>query len=351
MSWKQHHHLVFNHDGCGMVAELAGTPMREQDAVDHLIDPLLDNGITVIDWAILSTGRHNCRTRYRFDFKAPEPNGTARRDRLYQDLEQVVAHYNGQGRDLCDIAVARAHERGAQVTGCVRLNHDGGGWRSLERCPGRAQTGNDERKDFRDEVFHKYLADVFEDLLEKGVDGLTLDFERKAPFFAPDVPQQERFDACRAFVERIRKLTGKPLAVRVCREREKGEAQGQDPEGWMRAGLIDAVIPATHNHEPDRLDWDFDRFIAAAVDSPRPCAVWPQIWPVPVAWKGRKGNVSSPEAVRTRGQDILKKGANGIYFFNFCCYDAPPEQEEHERKAIWPPLLPVFAGLAKEAPS
>ncbi len=56
--------LVFNHDGYGILAELAGTAMGEQDAADLLVKPLAEAGLTVIDWAIVSTGVHNCRTRH-----------------------------------------------------------------------------------------------------------------------------------------------------------------------------------------------------------------------------------------------------------------------------------------------
>ena len=211
------------------------------------------------------------------------------------------------------------------ILGDNRLNHCALGPETLENCPGRTvqsttQWGNKTtRKDFTDEAFHAYLEDLFIDLLEKGVDGLSMDFERKEPFFPDGTPQQERFDACTAFVKRIRKLSDQPLLARVSHESKTGEHNGQDPVAWIAAGLLDYVVPATHNHNPDPLDWRFDRFVAAASKSPRPCKVVPQIWPTFRSWGERSGNLHSPEAVLARVREQQTFGSDGAYFFNFCC--------------------------------
>ena len=81
--------------------------------------------------------------------------------------------------------------------------------------------------------------------------------------------------------------------------------------GWSRA---------THNHEPEPLDWPFDRFVEAARNSPRPCRVCPQIWPTGQAWTEEAGSKHPPESVLKRVRQILEQGADGIYFFNFCCF-------------------------------
>lgn len=188
----------------------------------------------------------------------------------------------------------------------------------MTHVPGRGfGSGGGARKDFRDETFHTFLLEIFEDLLEKGVDGISLDFERKAPFFPPETPPKERFDAVRAFVRKARDLTDKPVIARVCHEAEKGEKQGQDPEGWLREGLLDALIPATHNHEPDRLDWPVDRFTAAARTSPRTCKVWPQIWPTPSGWTEEHRSIHTPDAVVDRADALARAGADGVYYFNW----------------------------------
>jgi hypothetical protein len=88
----------------------------------------------------------------------------------------------------------------------------------------------------------------------------------------------------------------------------------------MAEGLVDVVVPATHNHEPEPLDWPFDRFVEAARSSPRPCRVWPQIWPTGQAWTEEAGNRHPPAAVLKRAQQILEQDAGGVYFFNFCCF-------------------------------
>ena len=303
---------VFNHDGFGMLAELAESGMTEDDASRVLVDPLQGSAITVIDWGILTTGQHNCRTRHRRGFVG---DGHGREiDRL---VGRVVAHYNTQPNDLLDIVIERGHAAGMRVFGSLRLNHGGLNTGKLRSCPGRNAGG---KKDFRDQAFHTYLCELVEDVLAKGVDGVTLDFERKAPFFPDEATDSERVQACAQFLARVRALTDKPVVVRVSYQSTKGAPQGQDAEQWIRDGLVDVVVPATHNHEPDLLDWSFGTFVEAARHSPRPCAIWPQIWPTPAPWEEIEGRLHTPEAVAQRVEDIRAQGAHGVYFFNFCCF-------------------------------
>ena len=313
--------FAFNHDGFGALEHLADTDMTEADAVATLVQPIVDSDLTAIDWCIGTTGEHNCRTRHRriYDKESLAFWG----HRIPEDIRvaNVVEHYNGQTLDLLDIVIKHGRANGLKVYGNVRLNHYLNPNR-LADCPGEVNfcSYNGIKKDFRLWTFHQYLAELFEDLLEKGVDGISLDFERKAPFFPPGAPQEERYEACVWFLRRIRKLTDKPIIVRVAYEQEKGSAQGQDPVAWMAEGLVDVVVPATHNHEPESLDWSFDRFVEAAQKSPRPCQVWPQIWPTGTGWTDQTDNRHPPDAVLKRAQQILEQGADGVYFFNFCCF-------------------------------
>lgn len=304
--------VAFNHDGFGMLAELAETGMTENDAARILVDPLRDSAVTVIDWCILTTGQHNCRTRHKRGFVG---DGQGREiDRL---IGKVVAHYNAQPNDLLDIVIERGHVAGIRVFGNIRLNHGALNTEKLLSCPGR---NSGQKKDFRDHSFHTYLCELVEDLLAKGVDGISLDFERKAPFFPDDATSEERERTTTDFLKQVRALVVKPLIVRVSYQPEKGYPQGQIPEQWMRDGLADAVIPATHNHEPDALDWSFDRFLTAASSSPRPCSVWPQVWPTGEHWQGGNAKPHTPDAVLKRVEDLRERGAGGVYFFNFCCF-------------------------------
>ena len=307
---------VFNHDGFGALAELANTHMSEQDAADLLVRPLAESDITAIDWCVLTTGEHNCRTRHNRAF-----DGVGAGRELDAKIGRVIAHYNAQSLDLLDIVIKHGHDHGLHVYGNVRLNHALNAAR-LTACPGTVNFSSfhSVKKDFRSQEFHQYLAEIFEDLLAKGVDGISLDFERKAPFFPPGASDREKIDACTQFMHRVRRLTDKPVLVRVAYEREKGLEQGQDALAWMEEGLVDVVVPATHNHEPDPLNWDFEPFLNAAKSSPRPCQVWPQIWPTGKTWSEDAENRHSPEAVIRRTQAMIRNGADGVYYFNFCCF-------------------------------
>ena len=60
--------FAFNNDGFGCLTELADSDMSEQAAADLLVRPLAECGVNAIDWCILTTGEHNCRTRHRRGF-------------------------------------------------------------------------------------------------------------------------------------------------------------------------------------------------------------------------------------------------------------------------------------------
>lgn len=315
--------LAFNHDGYGMLDELHSTARTEEDVRRVLVDPLAGSAISVIDWCIQSTGLHNCRTRHG---KLHDGRG---KEEIDHRVGEVIRHCAAQGKDLFDLVIAQGHRAGLKVFGNVRLNHTGRNPSQLRNCPGRNAEG---KKDFTDPIFHDYLCEVFEDLLAKGADGISLDFERKAPFFPEATPQQERFAACQAFLEKIRALTSLPILARVSHDPAKGEPQGQDPERWVEQGLVDIIVPATHNHEPDHLDWGFERFLQAARRSPNGCLVWPQIWPTHANWGDRMGNLHSCEAVVRRVEEIKASGAHGAYFFNFCCFGSGSELFEIFRR-------------------
>jgi len=270
---------------------------------------------------------HNCRTRHKRGM-APERLGRSRAEHpLWADREtslkvaRVVSHYNSADRDLLDIVIRHGHAAGLSVYGSLRLNNAAVPiW--MEGVPGPDHCGG-MRRDFRSEAFQRFLLEILEDLLEKGVDGLSLDFERKAPFFPDDVPQAERDEATDRFLGKARKLSDKPLIVRVAHDAADGRPQGQRPLAWMADGLIDAVIPATHNHEPVPLDWDFQEFVQAAANSPRICRVWPQLWPSGELWAEAVLNPAKRhplDVLERRAHEILSHGADGVYFFNFCCF-------------------------------
>lgn len=308
---------AFYHDGSGILDELHSGPRTSDEVRRVLVDPVAGSAVTVIDWCIKNTGQHNCRTRHkRF-------HGVWNKNDLERRIGEVVQHFAAQEKDLLDLVIEHGHRAGMKVFGNVRLNSTGrGDANHLWDSPGRNAEG---KKDFRDPLFHDYLCEVFEDLLAKGVDGISLDFERKAPFFPASASSAERFAACREFLEKIRALTSRPVLAHVSHDAAKGEPQGQQPELWIEQGLVDIIVPATHNHEPDHLDWGFERFLQAAWNSPNACQVWPQIWPTHANWGERANNLHSHEAVLRRVAKIKDAGAHGVYFFNFCCFGSKSE--------------------------
>ncbi len=48
--------IAFNHDGFGILGDLAVTAMTEADAAALLVEPLAQAGATAIEWCVGSTG-------------------------------------------------------------------------------------------------------------------------------------------------------------------------------------------------------------------------------------------------------------------------------------------------------
>lgn len=346
--------FIINCDGGTPLFDLARTGCTEADAVRQLVLPVAGSGLTAIDLNIGTTGRHICRTRHGLEYSVEERGAAVRRTfeqhlcgmdagaaaRALDDQAaraegqaRVIRHYNRQPLDLLDIVSRHGHAHGLKVYAGVRLNHANSP-DYMREVPGPDHCKG-MRKDFRSRDFQDYLLGIYADLLERGLDGLTLDFERKAPFFPEGTPQDERFEATLRFVRAVRALGAGFVAARVSHQEEKGVPQGQDPVAWMMEGLLDAVIPATHNHEPDALDWGIGRFVEAARKSPRRCLVWPQVWPAAGKWThpgypdDYPGRWHPPEAIEARVGDLLAAGADGVYFFNF--FPWPENGRVHQR--------------------
>ncbi len=352
------HEFVINCDGCSPLYDLALTDCTEDDAVRQLVLPVAESKLTAIDLNIGTTGRHICRTRHGLEYALEERSVQGRRMierhvqragiegaesaqiigarvKQVEGQVRVIRHYNRQPLDLLDIVIKHGHALGLKVYAGVRLNHANSP-DYMRDVPGPDHY-NGMRKDFRSQAFQDYLLGIYADLLQRGLDGLTLDFERKAPFFPKGTPQAERFEATRRFLYSVRGLNPGFVTARVSYQEAKGVPQGQDPVAWMHEGLLDAIIPATHNHEPDTLDWGIERFVAAAHRSPRTCRVWPQIWPTAEAWThpgfpdDYPARWHPPEAIEARVRDLLAEGADGAYFFNFFPW---PEHGEVVQRSV-----------------
>jgi hypothetical protein len=157
--------LIFNHDGFNLLDVLSHTPCMPADADRILVRPLAERGFTAIDWNIVTTGYHNCRTRHRRlltrelleSMHAGNPamwNVHAQRTFTIGD---TIERYARQEKDLLEVILDAAQHRGMKVFGCVRLNHANAPLQ-LDGIPGRSN--GELRKDFSDEAFHTYLVEL-----------------------------------------------------------------------------------------------------------------------------------------------------------------------------------------------
>jgi len=335
--------VMFNNDGYGCLRLIRDLPADEKAVDSHFVAPFDGSDVRIMDWTVFSTAEHNYRTAVGNPVIAAGESRLGRDDRAAQ--ADCVQRYNANDKDLLDCMRDASRRHGMAFFVSLRLNHSSVMDGPLP-CPGRDfGKGKGARKDFTDDLFQHYLLALLEEIALRDPDGLTLDFERKAPFFPRSTSQTQRFEAADRFLHAARSLAdrhsdrlGRPLwlAARVANDPAKGEPQGQRPLRWIAEGLLDMVIPATHNHEPDALDWQPRAFLDARAASPRQCRVLPQIWPSPGPYdnwtpQGRH----APDAVAQRARELIAMGADGVYLFNFRL----PIQREFPEVEAYPRMI------------
>lgn len=107
---------IFNHDGYGILAALDATAKTERDAAELLVTPLAEAGVTAIDWCIVSTGAHNCRTRHgmlydqrQLERFLAEKSEISEKSSFREAICRVIEHYAAQPLDLLDAVIPATH--------------------------------------------------------------------------------------------------------------------------------------------------------------------------------------------------------------------------------------------------
>jgi hypothetical protein len=174
--------------------------------------------------------------------------------------DRVERSFRARGIDILQLLVDRCHELGVKIYVSERTSEGGASDQSrahpewfLKNGGAQGWSANyalpEVRSFIRDMML--YTAATYD------IDGITMDFSRCRYNFEPGEEKLEYMTALlrelRDGLDRIGKERGRPLALNasfVCGtwyESRTPEQQGFDPEGWVKAGLIDCLMPEGQN--------------------------------------------------------------------------------------------------------
>ena len=212
---------------------------------------------------------------------------------IWRRASQNFAHLIEEGNDPLRVLCDRAHAKGmllyAQLLGqqgarermlksWEKEGFDADDWQCDLQPLDIGNKGGVERDwpgyccpDFaRSEVREGTLAVIKEVMSDYPVDGFELELNYWPYYFHPDEVESGR-QIMTEWIGQVHAAVKesdaeRELAVRVPVDVEGGLAVGLDPLGWMRAGIVDVVIPeASVNVDPEA---DFRPFVEAAGETP-----------------------------------------------------------------------------------
>lgn len=280
----------------------------------------------------------------------------------------IVDFYNTLERDPYEIAIEETRALGMNAWISVRMNdchynHEKtsylhgdmyyealkNGWFIGEHVAGHymGECYNYAVKD----VYDRMLAYVFETIDRYDMDGLELDFQRELFCFDymkdPECHKimTEFVSSVRGYLREKEKKCGHPirLGVRLAREMEHNKVFGFDVEYWVKAGLVDLVVPTSR--------WE-------STDSDIQTEPWKRL----VDKTGVELCVgletliffpyhNSPETLRGFATQYLSAGVDGIYIYNHQRTRGEEKEvgaEELERAGVDETYEPYFASNERE---
>lgn len=235
------------------------------------------------------------------------------------------------GYDPLKVVVDRAHEKGIQVLGSLRINDGGSPEIGSNYSVGRLKYENPEVMigeedpdsphvatclDFaRQDVREERLA-VIEEVCDRyGADGIEIDQYVRA-FFKPSEVRQntplltEFMRSVRETLDRIGAKRGERLcvAVRVNPSEESNLAVGMDVRTWLSEKLVDIVVPF-----PTSSLLDTNPIMGSYVDAAHEADAWvyPPIGQV-FPYDDRNHEVTI-EMYRAAAANFSREGADGLY--------------------------------------
>jgi len=298
------------------------------------IDFLAEVGVDVLTWCTCVSDRCNYPTEageWTASGERPARPVTGAAWNLISNMRRLVE----EGNDPIDVMTERCHLHGMPFLGTIRMNdthhlhgyaHTGSITRfvlehpewSIRDASGKMIGGMDYAVP---EVREHRFAILKEQFERYDMDGLELDFMRRAPFFQPGRERQGA-PLLTEYVRRVRRMldeTAKKqdrarpiLGARVPTTLQECAAVGIELATWMADGLLDFACPS-HDGTPD-YNIPVDDF--AEIAKGTGCRIFPTIQEAVAAQYDRDGVMSLPK-YRGLANNFFKFGADGLSTFNF----------------------------------
>jgi len=186
-----------------------------------------------------------------------------------RQVVENVRYLIAVGKEPLRLAAERCHGMGIKLWARYEINHTYGPpaednvyWNVLmgrfDRDHPELRVGYDPvkcpegipsaRMDFRHTAVRDFKLNIIRELLQRGIDGISIDFCVYPPFFSD--PEKdghwmtEFLRDVRAALDEEGKRTGRYIELIVRVDSMKAEEQGLDWRGWIREGLLDYIIPS-----------------------------------------------------------------------------------------------------------
>lgn len=297
------------------------------------IDFLADVGVDVLTWCTCLPDRCNYPTKVG-DWSASLDRTAKRVTGADWNRASNMRKLVEEGNDPIDVMAKRCHEHGMPFLGSVRMNdtHHLHGYRHTqcvtrfiiehpEWCicddTGKMIGGMDYAVP---EVRERRFAILKEQSERYEMDGLELDFMRRAPFFQPGREQKDA-PLLTEYARRVRRMLDETacnkgrarpiLGARVPTTVEACQAAGIELATWMADGLLDFACPS-HDGKPD-YNIPVDDFVKIAEGTC--CRIFPTIQSNAAGQYDRETVMSLPK-YRGLANNFFKFGASGLSTFN-----------------------------------
>jgi len=279
LTWKRNKlktiPLAYRHDGFSMYW---GTrpPMTRKMLEEKYIDIFKDSNVTSVVWGV-GPGSVFC-----YDTKVGEIFGDGLTEEQWKMMrigdrwvnENMHALIDA-GADPLHAAAERARQLGLKIYGRLEMNHEYGppkpdNWvwvgfvGSLNKEHPEYRIPGTVLLDFKHKEVRDFKLAIFREVVEAGMDGISMDFVVYPPFFEkPDCEIMTQFIRdCRKMLDEVGAAQGRRLEIMVRVPCEDALERGLDWKRWMQEGIVDIVVVSHPRNEAHTFDINIDEFVA-----------------------------------------------------------------------------------------
>ena len=229
--------------------------------------------------------------------------------RVWHNMQSLI----DRGLDPLTVLIDRAHEKGMDFFGSLRLGESGGLDPSFQVGRGGRGFGDPEVRDFLFALLEE-LATQYE------TEGVELDCPGGPRQFFRDEDVRESVPVMTEWVKKVadmvRNRPGEPgqVGARVFPTEALNLTMGLDVRTWLREGLLDYVTPLVYGANNVECNMPIDWLVEAAHEAD--AAVYPMVQPDYHGEDERRFHTrehASPAMMRAAAANFWDRGADGMY--------------------------------------